>query len=274
MISLISFSPTYTGLTVAKKVLEGMGLEFKNVQHIDLCKPEIRNNPPNIEGNGVIFVFPCYEGHVPPIVRQTLQKINGRNLPAVAMIVYGNRVIGVALKELVRLLNLSEFRVIGTGTFIGQHSYADTEKLPMALGRPDAEDLATAFEFGKSLAKINWTSVESKGFMAADIKGSIKFLFRLVPEGFLGSFVKPGSIDQNKCTDCGKCARECPMGAINPENKKYVVNKKKCIHCMRCVRFCPENARPMRYTLLVFIKMFMKPAIVSRKNARFMIVEV
>lgn len=43
------------------------------------------------------------------------------------------------------------------------------------------------------------------------------------------------------CTKCGKCARLCPMGAIDknsPENTSF----KECIGCLTCRDVCPVNA--------------------------------
>ena len=41
---------------------------------------------------------------------------------------------------------------------------------------------------------------------------------------------------------CGKCAAECPVGAI-PASDPTKTDKDKCITCMRCVAVCPVHAR-------------------------------
>jgi NAD-dependent dihydropyrimidine dehydrogenase PreA subunit len=48
-------------------------------------------------------------------------------------------------------------------------------------------------------------------------------------------------IDTEKCTSCGICARDCPLGAIRIRNRKPVVND-QCSLCGACVKFCPEGA--------------------------------
>lgn len=39
------------------------------------------------------------------------------------------------------------------------------------------------------------------------------------------------------CTNCGVCARECPVGAISPDDPRKV-DSSACISCMRCVAVC------------------------------------
>ena len=53
-------------------------------------------------------------------------------------------------------------------------------------------------------------------------------------------FNKKGNFKVLACTQCGKCAKECPEEAIS-QNKKgvYVVDKKKCVACGKCVEVCP-----------------------------------
>jgi ferredoxin len=43
------------------------------------------------------------------------------------------------------------------------------------------------------------------------------------------------------CTDCGKCARVCPMKAIEAETPK-ATRHSECIVCLTCEKICPEKA--------------------------------
>ena len=48
-------------------------------------------------------------------------------------------------------------------------------------------------------------------------------------------------VDPEKCTNCGACARLCPMGAIDPEDVYSVPGT--CIKCQACVRKCTKHAK-------------------------------
>ncbi len=48
-------------------------------------------------------------------------------------------------------------------------------------------------------------------------------------------------IKAEKCTACGRCAANCPPGAIVVE-KRAAIDSKKCIGCGSCIVVCPERA--------------------------------
>lgn len=44
------------------------------------------------------------------------------------------------------------------------------------------------------------------------------------------------------CIVCGTCEPECPEGAINEGEEKYVIDPEKCSECGTCAEVCPESA--------------------------------
>ena len=46
----------------------------------------------------------------------------------------------------------------------------------------------------------------------------------------------------DRCVGCGKCARLCPLNAIEIEKGKPVWHGKSCSHCMSCIQNCPTRA--------------------------------
>ena len=51
------------------------------------------------------------------------------------------------------------------------------------------------------------------------------------------------TIDEEKCTGCRVCARECPQGAISGEKKKlHTIDQERCIKCGLCSDLCKFEA--------------------------------
>lgn len=51
-------------------------------------------------------------------------------------------------------------------------------------------------------------------------------------------------VDLDRCTGCGACVQDCPLGAIRLKKKKATVDN-RCSLCGACVRLCPEEALSM-----------------------------
>jgi NAD-dependent dihydropyrimidine dehydrogenase PreA subunit len=63
------------------------------------------------------------------------------------------------------------------------------------------------------------------------------------PAGVCASLIAY-DIDQEKCSKCGACFRNCPVEAINKsEDKVYTVIQAKCIKCGACFSACPDKYR-------------------------------
>jgi len=45
-----------------------------------------------------------------------------------------------------------------------------------------------------------------------------------------------------RCVGCGKCARLCPLNAIQLVDGRPVWSGKSCAHCMSCIQNCPTEA--------------------------------
>ena len=46
----------------------------------------------------------------------------------------------------------------------------------------------------------------------------------------------------NRCINCERCSKECPVEAIDAGNP-HSVDAEKCISCMRCIAVCPVSSR-------------------------------
>jgi len=264
-IKAVYFSPT--GGT--KAVIENIsyGLNQHNPVRVNLSNVDERNvffsNFGRFVDNTDFFLIglPVYFGRIPGFLIEHFKQIDGKGKSAIAVVVYGNRGPGIALNQLVTLLNHIGFKVKGVGSFVGEHALSSI--FPIAVGRPDEHDLSLATEFG---AQIFEAGNKLKEIKDEDVPGKLDALLRITPE----MPPKP-TVHLEKCIDCGLCVQSCPMGIIDSETKLYKnkAAEKLCLGCMCCVKVCPQGARsvefsfPMKY---LTGKLFLKEALNSRKE--------
>lgn len=239
---LITFSPTGTSFKTGQAILKGIGLETKTIDlthaetgHVDIPSDAI-----------AVFSFPVYGGHIAPAALKRLKNVSSSGASAVAVAVYGNRDYESALCELGDMLRAQGFRVIAGATFVGEHSYC-SEDFPIAPGRPDADDLRQAEEFGRAIRRKT-DSTDCKEVELKDIRRPKSGLWNKLC--FIAGVIKirrskkprqmAPETNGSKCTKCGLCVKVCPTGAINED---ISTTAEKCIRCCACVKRCPRKAR-------------------------------
>ena len=233
---LIYFSPTGT----TRKVLEGIaqGILSAAVEHVDLTRPEARLlKRVDTRNELAIIGSPVYAGRLPVELIARFQHLKGNGTPAVIVVVYGNRAYEDALVELRNVVAEAGFKPIAAGAFIGEHSYS-TEATPIAVGRPDSEDLRKAKEFGAAIHEklSNLGSLDEAGQLR--VPGHFPYKER---SGLSG--IAPVTQEQ-VCTKCESCISVCPVGAITM-GVSIITDRNVCIRCCACVKACATNARVM-----------------------------
>jgi ferredoxin len=225
---LIYFSPTGTTRKVALAVARGLGAP--QVAHYDLTKPGSVCHKSLKDGVAVIGC-PVYAGRVPELYLQRLQGLTAQGVPALLVALYGNREFEDALVELRDVAVNKGFRVIAAGAFIGEHSYSTLDR-PIAAGRPDAGDLASAVLLGMQSAR----KLARHALDTPQIDGHVPYRER-VPIGGIAP-----ETDVQACVLCGKCAEVCPTGVITLAGS-VVTKADGCIMCCACVKGCVPRAR-------------------------------
>jgi len=232
-ITLIYFSPTNTTRTVLESVAKAMGRTI--TREVDLTRPENRNNLSDLSFDGpVLLGAPVYAGRLPKEAAQCFKALRGKGAPAVLVVVYGNREYEDALVELKDIAVERNFRPLAAAAFIGEHSFSSAN-LPIAQGRPDEQDLATARQFGeKSAALID----AAPGDATLEVSGNVPY-----KQGMAAG--APAFIQvTDQCDACGICLASCPKDAIDEANQ-YATIAANCILCCACIKACPNQARVM-----------------------------
>lgn len=236
-VTLAYFSPTGTTKKVLEAVAEGFGAAA--TQRVDLTRPEVREQALSTSENELLVVgVPVYMGRVPALLSDWLGMVKAQNTPVVCVAVYGNRVYDDALLELKDVLVQSCCVPVAGAAYIGEHSFS-SEATPIAHGRPDSDDLQDAIAFGQKVQeKVD--SIESvMQIPELQVDGNHPY----------GGVTQLWDVDfiavSEDCTQCGVCAKVCPVGAIDPQDSRQI-DIQKCITCCACIKKCPQNARSMK----------------------------
>ncbi len=245
----IIFSPTGGTKQVTDTITKAWGM---SVNEIDLTNAKTDYTAFSLKKDDIaVIAVPSYGGRVPLLAAQRISKIRGNQMQCVIVCVYGNRAYEDTLIELKDIAEKSGFKVIAAVAAIAEHSIMHQ----YATGRPDTKDKQELQNFAeKILEKINNSAAETS---TPQIPGNYPYKkaagVGLVPKA------------DNKCTNCGLCAENCPAQAISKENLK-VTDSEKCISCMRCVVKCPQSARKVNSAMVSVAALAMKKACSTRKE--------
>ncbi|OEU70762.1 MAG: 4Fe-4S ferredoxin [Desulfovibrio sp. S3730MH75] len=233
-LKLICFSPTRTTRRVLNAIAEGIGADELTV--CDVTREEGTLGGCNCTKDELVIIgVPVYSGRVPVMALQRLKNLKGDGVPAVLVVVYGNRAFEDALLELTNFAEEVGFKPVGAAAFIGEHSYS-TEATPIAVGRPDFADIDKARVFGAKLLKM----YTDDGFASSSrlkVPGNKPYKPRVERE-------PTSPFSQNDCELCGACERVCPTGAITV-GTEVVTDADNCILCCACVKVCTNDSRKM-----------------------------
>jgi len=159
---------------------------------------------------------------------------------AVPFVTYGRACSGVALWQMAGALEAKGYPIAGAAKIVALHSMMWTAEQPEGEGHPDAADLEQVCRLATHLMRCldadtcKPLSLETLDYQpeerAREFKAKIDKPWAIVPK----------TVDGDACTECGTCATECPVGAIdlNPQP----VFGDTCFDCFTCIRTCPESA--------------------------------
>lgn len=169
--------------------------------------------------------------------------------------VYGNRDYEDTLVEMEDIANQCGFCTIAAISAVAEHSIMHQ----YAAGRPDVQDSKQLKSYAKSIMTKLQTAQQVN-----ELKLPGNRPYKKVSAG--GLVPKANK----SCVNCGLCATQCPVSAINKENLK-TADKKKCISCMRCVNNCPYFARKVNGTIISIASLAIKKACTVRKECELFI---
>ncbi len=236
-LSVVYFSATDGTKKIVKGIAEGIAEEIKDsYKEYNLTLPAGRQEEITFGENDLVIVgVPVYAGRVPIFLMDYLLKLKGNNTPTIFVTVYGNRNYDDALLELKNEMEKNGFVGVAAGAFIGEHS--NTKQV--GTNRPDVKDLEIAKKFGSEIKNKLEDIVDVSKIEKLVVKGNY-------PYKEINPAPPIAPTTNNDCIECGVCAKNCPVNAINAEDYKDVAST-KCIRCSSCVKRCPVNAKAINH---------------------------
>jgi ferredoxin len=215
------------------------GINQGALELVDITRPDVRQQSLHTAEHDLLVVgVPVYIGRVPALLMDWLQALEARKTPAVCIVVYGNRAYDDALLELRNALISRGCVPIACGAYIGEHSFSSAE-LPTAEGRPDMSDINHAESFGRLIGAKLASAPSGNTFTDVVVPG--QFPYRGDAKLWNVDFIAVSS----ECTQCGVCAKGCPVGAVSPTDSTHI-DEQLCITCCACIKHCPQGARTMK----------------------------
>ena len=236
------FSATDTTKQVVTQIARRLASQSgRDLRTFDFTLPKARTQAQEFsEGDLVVFGTPVYAGRVPNLLIKYVASVRGNGAMAVPVVCYGNRNYDDALMELRNTLEAGGFRTVAGGAFSCQHAFSNTQ----AAGRPDRSDLTIASGFADAIFHKVAAIASFDNHQPVPVAGNNPVGPYYTPRDRNGTpidirKVTPKTTDA--CNHCGKCARECPLGSIDPEDVTRLIGP--CMKCNRCVRHCPTGAK-------------------------------
>ena len=224
-----------TVATFAETLAEQLGVPW---ERLPFTKPAERERDYVFADTDLVVVgTPTYAGKIPNKILPDLKaRLHGNGALAAAIVSFGNRSYDNALAELWSVLMNNGFHPVAAGAFVGRHAFTDK----LGEGRPDWDDKRQMRQFAAQIAgKLR--SGRGETVAVPGVPDAPYY----IPKGVDGEPVKflqaKPRTDPGKCTNCGACARLCPMGAIDPRDVFRVPGT--CIKCQCCVRKCTRHAK-------------------------------
>ncbi|MFX1376300.1 MAG: 4Fe-4S binding protein [Promethearchaeota archaeon] len=234
-LGIFYFSATGVTEMISKHIAMILEREGYSVKQTNIITPESRQSPIDFfEYDGCIFGFPVFGGRPPTVAEEWMSILEGRNQKCSMFFTYGARDLEWAHQATYYLLTQANFQVVLSAEFIGRHSFNVAEGWSLAEDRPNKLDFDIATDF----ALHSILRFEKDSEFSMDIS-DFTYEPRETSETY-GDWARfYPSRDEDDCSMCYLCEKECPVKAFDATTGK--TNRNLCIACMHCVIICPDK---------------------------------
>ncbi|WP_298838742.1 EFR1 family ferrodoxin [Clostridium sp.] len=218
---VLYFTATGNNLYVAKKI----GGQYFSIPKL------IKEKQLEFEDEKIGIVFPVYNGGVPKIVEEFLDKANLKSKYIFGIATYG-AFSGSSSRH---LFDIGEKNKI---------NFSYINDLLMV------DNYLPGFDMDKQIQKEPKKNIEENLIkIINDIKDGKKFIkknpaifefVRIQAKKFFNNKFEKNFIIEDNCNGCKVCERVCPVDNIKVDKKP--VFKNNCQHCLACIQNCPQKA--------------------------------
>ena len=159
------------------------------------------------------------------------------NKPVGLFVTFGGVTVGSNLTGMSRIIRKKGGRIAGALQLEAEHAMMFKGGNPLAKGKPDTNDISSIKTFIDRCGER-----ASSGTNALhNIPGIMKYFSFLAYPPAAKYFLPRLKLNMDKCTACGKCAKNCPTNNISITDKA-AFHGDNCLLCYNCVRVCNTGA--------------------------------
>ena len=103
----------------------------------------------------------------------------------------------------------------------------------------------------RGLGNVNINEIEVVGFQPQNVKdfnwppnmaSTMEIVPNFIAKGLMKFYWSRPAINQENCTNCKTCVKNCPVEALTAGVNIPEFNYPECINCLCCIEMCPEKA--------------------------------